>query len=169
MSDQRHYLTILGLGNILLQDEGFGVYFIRWFDERYQLPDSVRIIDGGTLGFGLFDTITSCKNLIVIDAIKTDDEPGSIYRFTQHEMELSHPQATSAHEVEFADILCKAELIDQAPTAVFLCIVPAQYDAHNMQVGMTPLMHERFVDMEKFLLKELTALDIYPVRKQCHA
>jgi hydrogenase maturation protease len=169
MSDQRHYLTILGLGNILLQDEGFGVYFIAWFSERYRLPDSVRIIDGGTLGFGLFNTITGCENLIVIDAIKTDDEPGSIYRFTQNEMELSHPPATSAHEVEFADILCKAELIDQAPAAVFLCIVPQQYDVHNIRVGMTPLMHERFADMENFLLKELAALDIHPVRKQTHA
>jgi len=169
MSDQRHYLTILGLGNILLQDEGFGVYFIRWFENRYRLPDSVAIVDGGTLGFGLFDIITSCKNIIVIDAIKTDDQPGSIYRFTQKEMELSHPPATSAHEVEFADILCKAELIDLAPEAVFLCIVPAQYDAHNMQVGMTPLMHERFADMERFLLKELAALDIHPDRKQSHA
>ena len=169
MSDQRHYLSILGLGNILLQDEGFGVHFIGWFGERYRLPDTVRIIDGGTLGFGLFDTITSCKNLIVVDTIKTDDEPGSIYRFTQHEMELSHPPATSAHEVEFSDILCKAELIDQAPAAVFLCIVPAQYNAHNMQVGMTPLMYERFSEMEQFLLKELSALDINPVRKQCHA
>jgi len=169
MSDQRHYLTILGLGNILLQDEGFGVYFIRWFENRYLLPDSVEIIDGGTLGFGLFDIITSCKNIIVIDAIKTDDQPGSMYRFTQKEMELSHPPATSAHEVEFADILCKAELIDLAPEAVFLCIVPAQYDTHNMHVGMTPLMHERFADMERFLLKELVALDIHPARKQSHA
>ena len=169
MSDQRHYLTILGLGNILLQDEGFGVHFIGWFEKRHLFPDTVKIIDGGTLGFGLFDTITNCKNLIVIDAIKTDDEPGSIYRFNQHEMELSHPAATSAHEVEFADILCKADLIDQAPNAVFLCIVPALYDVHNMHVGMTPLMHERFADMEKFLLKELAALDIYPVRKQSHA
>jgi hydrogenase maturation protease len=169
MHDQRHFLTILGLGNILLQDEGFGVHFVNWFAERYNLPERVKLIDGGTLGFGLFDTITSCKNLIVVDAIKTDDEPGSIYRFTQHEMELSHPPATSAHEVEFADILCKAELIDQAPSAVFLCIVPQQYDAHKMQVGMTPLMHERFADMEKFLLKELAALDITPAEKQRHA
>jgi hydrogenase maturation protease len=169
MSDQRHYLTILGLGNILLQDEGFGVYFIRWFENRYRLPDSVEIIDGGTLGFGLFDIITSCKNIIVIDAIKTNDQPGSIYRFTQKEMELSHPPATSAHEVEFADILCKAELIDLAPDAVFLCIVPQQYDAHKLHVGMTPLMHERFAAMETFLLKELAALDIHPVRKNSHA
>jgi hydrogenase maturation protease len=167
--EHENTITVLGIGNILLQDEGFGVHFVRWFDERYRLPDTVRIIDGGTLGFGLFDTITSCKNLIVVDVIKTADEPGSIYRFTQQEMELSHPPATSAHEVEFADILCKAELIDQSPNAVFLCIVPAQYDAHNMQVGMTPLMHERFVAMEKFLLKELEALDIYPVRNQSHA
>ena len=169
MSDTRHFLTILGLGNILLQDEGFGVHFVNWFAEHYSLPEQVKLIDGGTLGFGLFDIITSCQNIIVIDVMKISDEPGSIYRFTQQEMELSHPPATSAHEVEFADILCKAELIDLAPAAVFLCIVPAQYDAHNMQVGMTPLMHERFADMEKFLLKELAALDINPVRKQSDA
>ncbi len=169
MTDQRQYLTILGLGNILLQDEGFGVHFTTWFSERYSMPDGVQVVDGGTLGFGLFDTITSCRNLIVIDAIKTDDEPGSIYRFTQAEMELSHPPATSAHEVEFSDILCKAELLGQAPATVFLCIVPAQYDAHKMQVGMTPLMHERFSDMETFLLKELAALNITPERKPGHA
>jgi hydrogenase maturation protease len=133
------------------------------------LPDNVKIIDGGTLGFGLFDTITNCENLIVVDAIKTDDEPGSIYRFTQHEMELSHPPATSAHEVEFTEILCKAALIDLAPNAIFLCIVPEQYDAHTMQVGMTPRMYERFAEMEKFLIKELAALAVHPVHKQSHA
>lgn len=169
MSDQRQFLTILGLGNILLQDEGFGVHFVTWFGKRYSLPEGVQLVDGGTLGFGLFDIITSCENLIVVDAIKTDDAAGSIYRFTQAEMELSHPPATSAHEVEFADILCKAELIDQLPNTVFLCIVPGQYDAHDMQVGMTPLMHERFSDMETFLLKELAALNIVPARKPGHA
>lgn len=169
MTDQRHFLTILGLGNILLQDEGFGVHFLNWFAERYGLPEQVKLIDGGTLGFGLFDIITSCRNILVIDVMKIDDEPGSIYRFTQQEMDLAHPPATSAHEVEFADILCKAELIDLAPAAVFLCIVPQQYDAHNLRMGMTPLMHERFADMETFLLKELDALDIHPVRKQGHA
>lgn len=167
--EHENTITILGIGNILLQDEGFGVHFVKWFEEKYSLPGHVQIIDGGTLGFGLFDIVTSCEHLIVVDVIKIDDTPGSIYRFTQNEMELSHPPATSAHEVEFADILCKAELIDQAPHAVFLCIVPAQFDVHNMQVGMTPLMHERFVDMEKFLVKELAAFDIYPVRKQSHA
>lgn len=168
-NDERHFLTILGLGNILLQDEGFGVHFTRWFAARYDLPGQVRLVDGGTLGFGLFDVITSCRRIIVIDAVKIDDAPGSLYRFTQQEMELSHPPATSAHEVEFADILCKAELVDLAPEAVFLCIVPQRYDARTLREGMTPLMHERFADMESLLLEELAALDIHPVRKQGHA
>lgn len=169
MKDARHFLTILGLGNILLQDEGFGVHFLQWFAARHSLPDGVELIDGGTLGFGLFDVITSCKNMIVIDVIKIDDEPGSIYRFTQQEMELSHPPATSAHEVEFADILCKAELIDLAPQTVFLCIVPHTFDRQILQVGMSRLMHERFAEMEVLLLRELAALDIHPELKPGHA
>ena len=167
--DSRHFLTILGLGNILLQDEGFGVHFMNWFQDRYSLPDGVKAIDGGTLGFGLFDVVTSCRNMIVIDIIKIDDEPGSLYRFTQQEIELSHPPATSAHEVEFADILCKAELIDMAPHAVFLSIVPQSYDRYRMQVGLTQLMKDRFADMERLLLKELADLDIHPVAKPGHA
>jgi hydrogenase maturation protease len=167
ISGPRHFLTILGLGNILLQDEGFGVHFVRWFAERYTLPEHVNAVDGGTLGFGLFDTVTSCRHLIVIDALKVPDAPGSVYRFTQQDMELAHPPASSAHEVEFVDVLCKATLIDQAPEVIFLCIVPAQYA--TMQIGMTPLMRERFEDMERLLLGELTGLGVQPVRKRQHA
>lgn len=155
-------VTILGLGNILLQDEGFGVRFVSWFAGRYHLPEGVRLIDGGTLGYGLLDTVCSCERLIVIDVIKVDDEPGSLYRFDRNELDARMPEPTSAHEVEFLDLLVQAEILGACPEVVFLCIVPHTWG--EMDLEMSPVMGERFPEMEGLLLQELARLDVKPER-----
>ncbi|MGV8059833.1 MAG: HyaD/HybD family hydrogenase maturation endopeptidase [Smithellaceae bacterium] len=154
----KNLVTILGIGNILLGDEGFGVHFVRWISERHSDTDETRIIDGGVLGYGLLDIICSCRNLIVIDVLKVDDTPGSLYRFNKQEMEIHLPEPTSAHEVTFSDVLFKIELMDESPEVVFLCIVPQEYG--NMDMEMTPLMREKFPAMEKLLLNELARLNL---------
>ncbi len=155
-------ITVLGLGNILLGDEGFGVHFARWFSGRYRLPDSVSCLDGGTLGYGLLDIVSSCDCLMVIDVIRADGDPGSLFRFTCDEMQRRRPPAASAHEVEFFDVLTKAEMMDERPETVFLCIVPQRIG--EMLTEMTPVMHERFPDMERLLLRELAERGVRPER-----
>ncbi|MDD5722146.1 MAG: HyaD/HybD family hydrogenase maturation endopeptidase [Syntrophales bacterium] len=160
---KKNFITVLGLGNILLSDEGFGVHFIRWFSERYRLPDDVEMIDGGTLGYALLDQIGDCQHLIVLDAIKMQDTPGSLYRFTREALELHMPPPTSAHEVVFLDVICKAELIEQAPDdVIFLCIVPEAYG--DLCLEMTVTSKEKFPNMETLLLKELSIHGIVPER-----
>ena len=164
--EDKNLVSILGIGNILLEDEGFGVHFVRWISQRYQETDEIRIIDGGTLGYGLLDIISSCRNLIVVDVLKVDDTPGSLYRFNKQEMEIHLPPPTSAHEVTFSDVLFKVELMDESPDVVFLCIVPAKYG--DMDLEMTPLMREKFPAMEKLLLNELSRLTVQ-LTKNTHA
>jgi hydrogenase maturation protease len=156
MAEKKEKVTILGVGNILLTDEGFGVHFVRWFSQRYKPVDSVNIIDGGTLGYALIDII--CENLIVIDVLKAKDIPGSIYRFNTEEMQAHMPPPTTAHEVTFFDVLFKVELMDELPQTLFLCIVPKDYG--DMKMEMTPVMQEKFPVMEKFLLEELSKLNV---------
>lgn len=158
MTEKKEKVTILGVGNILLRDEGFGVHFIRWFSQRYKPEESVSIIDGGTLGYALIDIICSCDHLIVIDVLKAKDMPGSIYRFNTKEMQAHMPPPTTAHEVTFFDVLFKVELMDELPETLFLCIVPQEYGDMNME--MTPVMRDKFPVMEKFLLKELSKLNV---------
>lgn len=155
-------ITILGLGNILMKDDGFGVHFIRWFEQRWSLPDSVEIVEGGVMAYALLEPVCSCRHLIVVDVLKVDDEPGSVYRFTLAEIEPRLPPPTSAHEVQFLDVLCKAELLGEAPEVVFLCIVPA--DFREMELEISPLLKEKFPVMEKLLLKELQRHSISPVK-----
>jgi len=158
MPEKKKKVTILGVGNILLADEGFGVHFIRWFSERYKPSDSVSVIDGGTLGYALIDIICSCDHLIVIDVLKAKDTPGSIYRFNTEEMQAHMPPPTTAHEVTFFDVLFKVELMEELPETIFLCIVPKDYGEMNLE--MTPIMREKFPVMEKLLLEELSKLNV---------
>jgi len=152
--EEKQHITVLGLGNILLQDEGFGVHFVNWFSARHRLNGRVKFVDGGTLGYGLLDIICSTGHLIVVDVVKIDDAPGSVYRFSKDEMDRYLPAATSAHEVTFPDVLCKAELMGQCPEVVFLCIVPQHYE--QMETELTPVLQEKFPDMEKLLVRELS-------------
>lgn len=159
MSDEKH-ITVLGLGNILLKDEGFGVHFIRWFQERHTFSDAIRILDGGTLGYRLLEIVTSSSYLIVVDCIKLKEEPGAIYRFSQEQMRLRMPDPTTAHEVEFPDVLALAELMDELPEVIFLCIVPESYGI--MELDMTERMTAAFPAMEGLLLSELDKIGIKP-------
>jgi hydrogenase maturation protease len=159
-------ITILGLGNLLVGDDGFGVRFVSWFSERYELPEGVSVVDGATAGLGLLDVVTGAGRLIVIDAIRVDDAPGSIYRFTKEEMPLYLPPATTTHEVEFLDVLAMADLMEQCPPVTFITVVPEKYD--TMEVRISDVLIERFSDVERLLLEELAALSIVPVRRaQC--
>jgi len=155
-------ITILGLGNVLLQDEGFGVHFVRWFENNYRVPENVRIVEGGTLGYGLLDTVCSCDRLLVIDVIKVNEEPGSVYRFTKEEVDAQMLEPTSAHEVSFHDVLCKAELIDELPEVIFLCIVPYKYK--DMGLELTPSIRKKFYAVARLLLKELSSYGIKPLK-----
>ena len=155
-------ITILGLGNVLLQDEGFGVHFVRWFENNYRGPENVKIVEGGTLGYGLLDTVCSCDRLLVIDVIKADAEPGSVYRFTKEEVDAQMLEPTSAHEVSFHDVLCKAELIDELPECIFLCIVPYKYK--DMGLELTPAIRKKFSDVERLLSRELSLYGVKPLK-----
>lgn len=154
----RNCVTILGVGNILLADEGFGVHFVKWIAQRYQQSNQVRIVDGGTLGYALIDIICSCDHLIVVDVLKAKDKPGSIYRFNAAEMQAHMPPPTTAHEVTFFDVLFKVELMNELPETVFLCIVPRDYGAMNLE--MTEAMREKFPVMEELLFAELSRLNV---------
>jgi hydrogenase maturation protease len=112
------------------------------------------------MAYSLLGPVCSTEHLIVIDVLKTDDEPGAVYRFTLAEIEPKLPPPTSAHEVQFLDVLCKAEMLDQVPEVVFLCIIPD--NIRDMDMEMSPLMREKFPVLEELLMKELARHGIRP-------
>jgi hydrogenase maturation protease len=94
--------------------------------------------------------------------IKSNEEPGSVYRFTKEEVDAQMLEPTSAHEVSFHDVLCKAELIDELPECIFLCIVPYKYK--DMGLELTAAIRNKFSAVEKFLLRELSLYGVTPLK-----
>ncbi|MEW6378049.1 MAG: HyaD/HybD family hydrogenase maturation endopeptidase [bacterium] len=152
----KYKLTILGLGNLLLKDEGFGVHFVRHFQDKYCLPENMAIIDGGTLGYALMDVICQTEHLLVVDTVKADDKPGSIYRFSPEAIPACLDYATSAHEVEFLDVLLKAEMLGEAPSTAIIAVVPE--DMQGMGMELSKVMQAALLTVEDVVKKEIENL-----------
>jgi hydrogenase maturation protease len=108
---------ILGLGNTLLGDEGVGVKTAGYLQDRQLVPESVQILDGGTLSFILAGPIEDADNLIVIDAAQLDGAPGTIRLYEGGAMDrlVMQNRHNSVHEVSLSDLLFIARLSGRLP------------------------------------------------------
>ena len=119
-------VLVLGLGNILLKDEGVGVHVAECLQKK-DLPDNVEIIDGGTSGLDVLLSQRPPYRLLVIDAIKAGRKPGTVYktqlkrgekeRVTQIFNELGQSNI-SLHQVGLLDALRAAEKLERMPEEI---------------------------------------------------
>ena len=102
--------TVLGIGNIILSDEGFGVRVVEYLEKNFRFPENVSLIDGGTLGVELTHFITGTRRLLIIDSIDGGVEGGKIFHLRGDEIKNHFAQKISAHEVGIQDVLTMLEL-----------------------------------------------------------
>ena len=118
-------LLVLGLGNVLLGDDGLGVRAIEMLASRFRAPEGVELVDGGTLGLGLLAAVADADTLIFVDAIAADAAPGSLVRIEGDQVPPAVLERLSPHQIGVADLLQAAKLIDRYPERVVLCgLVP---------------------------------------------
>jgi hydrogenase maturation protease len=120
-------LLVLGIGNILLGDDGLGVRLIERLREQ-ALPATVCFVDGGTLSFSLLEHLETADAMLVADAAELGMAPGSIKIFEDEAMDrfLSSARQRSVHEVGLCDLLDMARLSDCLPKRrALLCVQPA--------------------------------------------
>jgi hydrogenase maturation protease len=117
-------IVILGVGNILLSDEGVGVHVVNEL-MKLDLPPGVTVVEGGTDGFRLIDIITEADRLIVIDAVKGGAVPGSIYRFNIDEIKDCPPGfKTSVHQIGILEVINLSSLIGKTPNTTVISVEP---------------------------------------------
>ncbi len=114
-------VLILGLGNVLLQDEGLGVKALNRLVEQYHLPDNVRIMDGGTLGMHLFPYLDGCTHLLILDAVETDSPPGTSARIAGSDLEPTLSRKISMHQAGVPELLAIGRLLGNLPAQVVVC------------------------------------------------
>lgn len=134
-------ISVIGLGNILMRDEGVGVHAIRAFQERYDAPDTVEIVDGGTAGFDLLPLIEGREKVLLVDAVNFGREPGFIDTLVNDEIPARFGTKASLHHLGLMDILSITKLAGSAPTE--LCLVGIQPKALEVGLDMTPEMCDK--------------------------
>jgi hydrogenase maturation protease len=157
-SDQLQ-ITILGIGNILLTDEGFGVRVIEKLFDEYEFPDNVSVVEGGVLGIHLLGTLSKADHLIVVDAVKNRQPPGTLYRLEKDELPERILMKNSLHQTDFLETLTLCQMIDKAPeSVVVLGAEPEDIETHSVE--LTPVVADRVDEMVSRVLQELERLGV---------
>lgn len=119
-------IIVLGIGNILLSDEGVGVKVVHDLKEKYTFPENVELIDGAVGAFLLLPFIESAEKLLVIDAISGGEPPGTIYKFKDKDIPHQIMDKLSIHEVSFTDILALAKFRGNYPKEIVIIGIEPQ-------------------------------------------
>lgn len=132
-------VLILGIGNILQSDDGLGVYIVnRIVDSKVDLPDNVDIIDGGTAGFDLLSVMEGKDKIVIIDAVRAEGRPGSVYRFRpEHARETR--ASVSLHEVGIMEVIRTLRLLGSDPEIEVIGIVPEDISTTNISISSAVL------------------------------
>jgi hydrogenase maturation protease len=116
--EERRAALVLGIGNLLWADEGFGVRAVEALNATYEFPSDVLLLDGGTLGLNLLDYIESSRRVLVFDAIDFGLPPGSLELLREADVPRWGARKLSPHQNGFNDILALAHLHGRTPEAI---------------------------------------------------
>lgn len=119
---------ILGIGNPLWADEGFGVRAAEQLNAQYEFPPEVRVMDGGTLGLMLLPYVRSATNLLILDAIDFGLEPAEMKVIVGDDVpKFMGVKKMSMHQTGFQEVLMSAEMFGQAPEKLALVGVQPEF------------------------------------------
>jgi hydrogenase maturation protease len=125
-------VLVLGLGNILLSDEGVGVRIVEALQAAHDLPDDVELLDGGTSGMDLLDAVAERDCLIVADAVNAEGPAGRVIRLVDDDIRQMLETRLSPHQLGLSDMLAALRLIGKSPRRVVVVgVVP-----ESLELGM---------------------------------
>ena len=132
--DGNNQIVLIGVGNILLTDEGLGVHVVKDLKESFAFTPAITIIDGGTMGMELLTYMRGMKKILLVDAINGGEPPGTVYEFPHKELEQYFTEHISVHEVGMQDIL-RIRAIQEEPLedAVVIGVEP-----ESLEIGFEP-------------------------------
>lgn len=158
MTTENAQIAVLGVGNLLLKDEGIGVHAVHALQKSSKLPSNVRLIDAGTATLDILHLIEDMDKIIVIDAVKGGCEPGTIYRFTLEEVEFDDAPGTEAptyslHELSLSNTLAIGKLLGGNLKSVVIIGVEPREVALGLE--LSPEIEEKMDRLIELTLKEI--------------
>ena len=156
MAEQQ--VMVLGVGNLLFSDEGFGIRVVEELERRYTFPDNVSIVDGGVLGVSLLGVMSEADHLIVVDVIRNQGAPGDLYRLEGDAIPERIRAKNSLHQIDFLEALTLCQAMDKVPEAVIVGVEPE--DINTLSTELTATTMSRMEEIIQMVLAELDRLGI---------
>jgi hydrogenase maturation protease len=124
-------IIVLGIGNLLLSDDGVGVHVINKLENEFEFPENIRLIDGGTKGLDLLPFIEDSDRVLIVDAANFRKEPGAIDTVEGDKIPAFLSTKLSVHQIGLPDLLFAAKLMEITPSE--MCLIGIQ--PKSMETG----------------------------------
>jgi len=147
------HVLVLGIGNVLMGDEGVGVHVLRLL-ERAPLPPDVRCLDGGTGSFLLLDSMQQAGRIVLIDATIDGNPPGTLRRLTPR-FSSDYPATLTAHDIGLKDLLDAAYLTGGPLDVTLYAISIAALQGLGLE--LSPALAERVGEIAGIILEDLSS------------
>ena len=148
-------VIVLGVGNLLLRDEGIGVHVANVMQD-VTVPDAVslKVIDGGTLPDAVLSLDTADK-LIVVDAVQTGGETGTIYRFRPEDIDLDEVTITSLHQISLLENLWLMERFGDGPKDIV--IIGVEPEDISLGLELSDKLQQQIPRIVRIVMEEINS------------
>jgi hydrogenase maturation protease len=158
-------IMVIGVGNVLFKDEGFGVHVVKRMQQMFEFPENVELVDGGVLGVHLLGIISRPDHLIVVDVIRNGGQPGDMYRIEQKDIPDRIRAKNSVHQVDFLEALTLCQAMDHQPQTVILGVEPE--DIETLSMALTAITEKKVGPIMDLVLAELESLGVTCKKGTC--
>jgi hydrogenase maturation protease len=162
--EARPDVLVLGIGNVLWADEGFGVRAVEALHRHWRMPPRVSLVDGGTQGMYLLDHVCSAGRVVVLDAIDFALPPGTLRLFRDGEVPEGSGRAMSLHQATFQELLSLARVCGRFPERITLIgVQPEVLD--DLGGSLSARVRARVDEAVDLAVAELVAWGVAPTRR----
>jgi hydrogenase maturation protease len=151
-------ILVIGLGNILLKDEGVGVHVVNALGKRYTFSPPVKLIDGGTAGLNLLPFFEDYENILIVDAVDFGKEPGHIEAIEDEDIPSVFLPKLSVHDIGLYDVLFVAKLMDIKPSKI--CLIGIQPESIDVGLEMTKRIKSTLGELTGLIIEKLRQWDV---------
>ena len=150
----RERILVLGVGNLLMGDDGVGIHAVRELVKR-TLPPGVDVVDGGTAGLDLLRLMEGYAKVVIIDAVDAGEEPGAILRFTPEDITTQTVDfAVSLHQTELLKVLELATCVGQSLPPIVVYGVQLMEMAWSTE--LSPAVQDQLTPLVEAVLEEVS-------------
>ncbi len=146
-------ILVLGLGNILLGDEGVGVHVVNELIKRYSFIPEIDIVDGGTKGLDLLPILEARDRVLIIDAVDFEKAPGYIGILENREIPAVLHSKLSVHHIGLGEVLLASEMLGIMPQEI--CLIGIQPLTLETGIGLSPVLASRIDELLRRVIEKL--------------